>query len=343
MTAKNATFAQIKAVIVALMGQANTITIPRELVRFFDGDYVAAGMMSQLIYWDDKGDDPDGWIYKTAEQWDEELCLSEYQIRRGAKVLADRGFAAREFRKNKRYRNGSTPVWHYLADMDTFITEFTRFLQGQVSRPSRNSTPEVQQTATSVIEETATSSIDTQPTTTQPTTTILRGDGAHAPGGGGTQGDCSWKTETYRYLMQIHHQYPHVFTQPNSKNAKKYAELPLAVVKQFTEECVTRGLRTGMLLRKCQDYLDNPPPPPSEAAPASIRIDPTATDAPTERPAWYPLEDWGKIRDEIERQFYAECEWDGQELIIPIHVRPFLTRFGARVTALQQRLAGGAA
>lgn len=338
MSSQNATFQQVRAVIKALMGQANTITIPRELVRFFDGDYVAAGMMSQLIYWDDKTTDPDGWIYKTAEQWNEELCLSPYQIRRGAEVLGKRGFAARTFRKNRQYRNGTTPVWHYLADMDTFIAEFTQFLEVQQTRPSTNYTREVQQTATSVIEETATSSIDTKPTIHQPTTTNLQAGGATAPGGGGSPGDCSWKTETYRYLMQIHHQYPTVFKQPNGKNAKKYAELPLALVQKITEECVAHGLGTGMLMNKLQGALDFPPPPPVEAAPADDTPEPEVIPPP-----FMPMDEWAQIVSPFEREVWALTVYrDGVLTTDSTLDRHINYDYAARRDRILARIGGGA-
>jgi DnaD/phage-associated family protein len=36
--------------------------------------------VSQLIYWSDKGRDPDGWIYKTYNEWEEETAMSRREL-----------------------------------------------------------------------------------------------------------------------------------------------------------------------------------------------------------------------------------------------------------------------
>ena len=36
--------------------------------------------MSQLIYWSDKGGDPDGWIYKTRDDWADETAMGIYEV-----------------------------------------------------------------------------------------------------------------------------------------------------------------------------------------------------------------------------------------------------------------------
>jgi len=52
------------------------------LVEFFDGDHNAAIFMNQVLYWSDRTKDPEGWFYKTNQNWFEELALSDYQVRR---------------------------------------------------------------------------------------------------------------------------------------------------------------------------------------------------------------------------------------------------------------------
>jgi hypothetical protein len=43
--------------------------------------------MSQLFYWSDKGADPDGWIYKTQDEWEEETALTRSEQERARKHL----------------------------------------------------------------------------------------------------------------------------------------------------------------------------------------------------------------------------------------------------------------
>lgn len=47
--------------------------------------------LSQLFYWSDKGDDPEGWIYKTIEQWQEETALTRSEQERARKILSELG------------------------------------------------------------------------------------------------------------------------------------------------------------------------------------------------------------------------------------------------------------
>ncbi len=47
------------------------------------GGSAGAGLfMSQLLYWVGKQADGDGWIYKTMEEWQEETCLTRFEVER---------------------------------------------------------------------------------------------------------------------------------------------------------------------------------------------------------------------------------------------------------------------
>ena len=52
------------------------------LAEFFDGDHNAAIFMNQVLFWTDRTTDPDGWFYKTYDDWDEEIKFSYYQVQR---------------------------------------------------------------------------------------------------------------------------------------------------------------------------------------------------------------------------------------------------------------------
>ena len=47
--------------------------------------------MSQLLYWDGKGHDPDGWIYKTEKEMEQETGLTRSSQRKARKVLVGKG------------------------------------------------------------------------------------------------------------------------------------------------------------------------------------------------------------------------------------------------------------
>jgi hypothetical protein len=60
----------------------------------------AAGglFLSQLFYWCDRGDDPDGWIYKSIEEWREETCLTRYEQEAARRALTACGVLESEKR-----------------------------------------------------------------------------------------------------------------------------------------------------------------------------------------------------------------------------------------------------
>src|SRR5215203_692349 len=47
--------------------------------------------ISQLLYWDGKGHDPDGWIYKTEKEMEQETGLTRSSQRKARKVLVGKG------------------------------------------------------------------------------------------------------------------------------------------------------------------------------------------------------------------------------------------------------------
>jgi hypothetical protein len=56
------------------------------------GGSVGAGVfLSQLIYWTDKTKDPDGWIYKTLDDWWSETALGRYELKTIRNALIARG------------------------------------------------------------------------------------------------------------------------------------------------------------------------------------------------------------------------------------------------------------
>ena len=49
----------------------------------------AALFLGQLVYWSDKGADPSGWIFKSTDEWESELCLTYKQQRHVRQVLKE--------------------------------------------------------------------------------------------------------------------------------------------------------------------------------------------------------------------------------------------------------------
>jgi len=79
------------------------------------GGGIKAGLfLAQLFYWHDRGSDPDGWIYKTQAEWEEETGLSRWEQERPQRARPGRGqgaaFTRRVLRRAaRRCRRRSAP------------------------------------------------------------------------------------------------------------------------------------------------------------------------------------------------------------------------------------------
>jgi hypothetical protein len=79
------------------------------------GSVEAALMLGQGFYWTEKTTDPEGWFYKTREQWFDEICLT-----RDEQESARRALRATGFWEEKRMGNPSR--MHYRINLDAFNT-----------------------------------------------------------------------------------------------------------------------------------------------------------------------------------------------------------------------------
>lgn len=141
-------YQQVKAMIKQFTGQANTLVIPRVFIDFTK-DHLAAMLLSQILYWSDRTSDPDGWFYKTADEWNEEIGLSNFQVKRATALLKDLGVETRLKRVD------GAPRTHYRVDMDTFVNLFLKFLENRETRKSKNYNIENQETPKSDFQETS--------------------------------------------------------------------------------------------------------------------------------------------------------------------------------------------
>src|SRR5699024_2177577 len=102
----------IKNVITTFSGTERHITVPRVYLEML-GDFNTAAFLNQLIFWSDKTKRTDGYFYKTYTEWNEELLLWEYEVRKYTKILKEIGFNDTKLKKS----NGS-PTLHYKVNMD---------------------------------------------------------------------------------------------------------------------------------------------------------------------------------------------------------------------------------
>lgn len=98
----------------SVFGNANTIPVPAVFLELFE-EYNTSVLLNQIIYWSDKTSRKDGYFYKTYQEWEEEIYLSEYQVRRSLKKLKELGFLETAVKK----ANGN-PTVHYKLDIERF-------------------------------------------------------------------------------------------------------------------------------------------------------------------------------------------------------------------------------
>jgi hypothetical protein len=113
------------ALLAQFTGQQNVLTIPRALINVCGGDIPAALLLSQILYWSDRTTDPDGWFAKSYDDWNAEISMTEYQIKRAIKGdkrrkngglrLADIGVETK-LSQSKYYSNA--PTMHYRIDAE---------------------------------------------------------------------------------------------------------------------------------------------------------------------------------------------------------------------------------
>lgn len=133
----------INGIIVQFSGVNNVIPIPRIYLEI-TGDYPAAALLNQMVYWSDKTKRNDGYFYKTNKEWQEELHLSKYQVSRATDKLKSLNLVETSLKK----ANGA-PTLHYKVDLDLLGDSIVKKLN---NGKLRNLTMESKKTGQSLTE-----------------------------------------------------------------------------------------------------------------------------------------------------------------------------------------------
>lgn len=116
----------IKSLLSAFLGQRNTVPVRVPILKFFGGNYEVAAMFEQLYYWSDRTADPDGWIFKTYDDWYDEICLTRSKLTSAKKYLVERGYLETCVR-----RVSGLAISHYRLNMEQFSIDFEPFLNAE--------------------------------------------------------------------------------------------------------------------------------------------------------------------------------------------------------------------
>lgn len=147
MVDKDETRLWVKEFLAAFSGQRAVLTIPRIYIEI-TGSLEAALLLSQIIYWTDRS--ADGWVAKSYIEWCDEICLSEYQVRKATKALEPLGVST----KLKKWKGA--PTVHYHFDLDKFSEFIPKFFKNGNLKNSRMKREVISETYTEITSENTT-------------------------------------------------------------------------------------------------------------------------------------------------------------------------------------------
>jgi predicted DNA-binding ArsR family transcriptional regulator len=168
-------YGQAIDIIRAMSGQQNVITCQRVFLHLVGGDFPAAVLLSQLVFWTGRGADPDGFIWKTYQDLEDEIGLTKYQAMRARNVLERMQVLETKVKKAL-----GSPTVHYKVLQDNLLKLMVssvsslskvKKLNYRKSRNQTNESEETKQTITDITTDT------TQTTTTDGTSSLFNCSG----------------------------------------------------------------------------------------------------------------------------------------------------------------------
>jgi hypothetical protein len=149
----------IFSLIGSMAGQKNIVAIPRIFIHI-TGDHYTALLLSQLLFWSDKGKNPQ-WFYKSDKEIREELVFTDYRIRKARAALIELKLI-----ETKLKRAEGAPTTHYKLNRDKLVQLITRFVDGQQIESltvDKSELSTVNETITETTQETTTLSLADKP------------------------------------------------------------------------------------------------------------------------------------------------------------------------------------
>ncbi|MCG3089161.1 DnaD domain-containing protein [Sporosarcina cyprini] len=109
------TYNEIRHILAQVSGHDRVVTIPKMYIEL-TGNLAEAILLNQIVFYSDKSSRKDGFFYKTHEQWAEEICLSERQVRHATKKLKEK-----QLIETKLLKANGAPTVHYKLLFDNLV------------------------------------------------------------------------------------------------------------------------------------------------------------------------------------------------------------------------------
>ncbi|MDA1657902.1 conserved phage C-terminal domain-containing protein [Bacillus cereus group sp. TH150LC] len=140
----------IRTIISQISGQENIVVVPKLFVKL-TGDLTTAILLNQIVFYSDKSKRTDGFFYKTYKEWEEEICLTERQVRYSTKKLVNDGLVETALKK----ANGA-PTVHYKLDYNKLVESILTLCQNPTLQSVGIHSDKTSESLTEITTETTT-------------------------------------------------------------------------------------------------------------------------------------------------------------------------------------------
>lgn len=129
----------VKSLIERISGQASVITVLRIYVDIC-GDLETAAVLSQCVFWSDKGTLQEGWFYKSREEWRREIGIKRTALDGAISHLKELGIVETDL-KSARH---NSPTIFYRVDMDNLTKVIVNYLQTRFAEINKSNVRSVE-------------------------------------------------------------------------------------------------------------------------------------------------------------------------------------------------------
>lgn len=129
----------VKSLIERISGQASVITVLRIYVDIC-GDLETAAVLSQCVFWSDKGTLQEGWFYKSREEWRREIGIKRTALDGAISHLKELGIVETDLKAARH----NSPTIFYRVDMDNLTKVIINYLQTRFAEINKSNNSSVE-------------------------------------------------------------------------------------------------------------------------------------------------------------------------------------------------------